>query len=237
VIGSGVPNGNRPLNFSQDSGANLMLPGLARSNIWVLLLNPFLTFARYLLDYHSEFVRASKGSRSAYGVGRVAFLPPARQSAELPSHYRILRDPICDRSWQLSVFGRRHSWSDRTLDTPTSTDFVSFYAAGSLADAGMPELAYNQAAHNAAEERATATGVEYRFFYYPPIFLLLCTLFAHLPYLVAFLVFETATLAVYLIVVRGILDDRSFTALVPVLAFPAVFWTLGLGQNAFLAGY
>jgi len=53
------------------------------------------------------------------------------------------------------------------LDTPTSTDFVSFYAAGSLADAGRPELAYDQAAHRAAEERATAPGVEYRFFYYP----------------------------------------------------------------------
>ena len=120
------------------------------------------------------------------------------------------------------------------LDAPTSSDFVSFYAAGSLADAGMPELAYDQAAHNAAEERATAPGVEYRFFYYPPVFLLLCALLARLPYLVAFLVFEAATLAFYLIVMRGIIGERSFAALVPVLAFPAVFWTLGLGQNAFL---
>ena len=120
------------------------------------------------------------------------------------------------------------------LDTPTSTDFVSFYAAGSLADAGTPELAYDQAAHNAAEEQATAPGVEYRFFYYPPVFLLLCALVARLPYLVAFLVFEVATLAVYLIVMSRILGQRSFAALVPVLAFPAVFWTLGLGQNAFL---
>jgi alpha-1,2-mannosyltransferase len=120
------------------------------------------------------------------------------------------------------------------LGAPTSTDFVSFYAAGSLADAGTPELVYDQAAHNAAEERATAPGVEYRFFYYPPVFLLLCALLARLPYLVAFLVFEGATLVLYLIVLRNILDDRSFTGLVPILAFPAVFWTLGLGQNAFL---
>jgi alpha-1,2-mannosyltransferase len=120
------------------------------------------------------------------------------------------------------------------LDSPTSTDFVSFYAAGSLADAGTPELAYGQAAHHAAEERATAPGVEYRFFYYPPVFLLLCALLARIPYLVAFLVFEAATLAFYLIVMRGILDERGFAALLPVLAFPAVFWTLGLGQNAFL---
>jgi hypothetical protein len=60
------------------------------------------------------------------------------------------------------------------LAGPTSTDFVSFYAAGALADAGTPELAYDQAAHDAAEQRATAAGVEYRFFYYPPVFLLLC---------------------------------------------------------------
>jgi len=120
------------------------------------------------------------------------------------------------------------------LDTPTSTDFVSFYAAGSLTDAGRPELAYDQAAHQAAEERATAPGVEYRFFYYPPVFLLLCALLARLPYLVAFVVFEAATLAAYLIVMRRILDERSSASLVPVLAFPALFWTLGLGQNAFL---
>jgi alpha-1,2-mannosyltransferase len=120
------------------------------------------------------------------------------------------------------------------LAAPTSTDFVSFYAAGSLADAGTPELVYDQAAHLAAEERATAAGVEYRFFYYPPVFLLLCSVLAHLPYLTAFVVFETATLIFYLIVVRRILGERSLAALVPVLAFPAVFWTLGLGQNAFM---
>ena len=120
------------------------------------------------------------------------------------------------------------------LSAPTSTDFVSFYAAGSLADAGTPELVYDQAAHHAAEERATAPGVEYRFFYYPPVFLLLCAPLARLPYLVAFSVFEAATLIFFLIVVRRVLDERSLTALVPILAFPAVFWTLGLGQNAFL---
>jgi hypothetical protein len=120
------------------------------------------------------------------------------------------------------------------LSAPTSTDFVSFYAAGSLVNAGTPELVYDQAAHDAAEERATAPGVEYRFFYYPPVFLLLCAPLARLPYLAAFLVFEGVTLIFYLIVMRNILDERSFAGLVPILAFPAVFWTLGLGQNAFL---
>jgi alpha-1,2-mannosyltransferase len=120
------------------------------------------------------------------------------------------------------------------LAGPASTDFVSFYAAGALADSGTPELAYDQAAHHAAEQRATAPGVEYRFFFYPPVFLLLCAALAHLPYLAAFLLFEAATFVLCLIVMRGILAERDWSATIPVLAFPAVFWTLGLGQNSFL---
>jgi alpha-1,2-mannosyltransferase len=120
------------------------------------------------------------------------------------------------------------------LSGPTSTDFVSFYAAGTLADAGSPELAYDLGAHRVAEERATAVGVEYRFFYYPPVFLLVCGVLARLPYLVAFILFEAATLGLYLAVMRGILAERGWSMLVPVMAFPAVLWTLGLGQNSFL---
>jgi glycosyl transferase family 87 len=119
-----------------------------------------------------------------------------------------------------------------SLAGPTSTDFVSFYAAGALADAGNPELAYDRAAHEAAEQQATAPGVEYRFFYYPPVFLLLCAALARLPYLAAFVLFEGATLVLYLIAMRGILADRA--GMIAVLAFPAMFWALGLGQNSFL---
>ncbi len=120
------------------------------------------------------------------------------------------------------------------LAGPTSTDFVSFYAAGALADSGTPEFAYDQAAHDAAEQRATAPGIEYRFFYYPPVFLLLCAALARLPYLAAFLAFEAATLALCLTVMREILAEPGWSAVIPVLAFPAAFWTLGLGQNSFL---
>jgi alpha-1,2-mannosyltransferase len=126
-----------------------------------------------------------------------------------------------------------HGWIV-PLAEPASTDFVSFYAAGSLADAGTPELAYDQPAHQAAEERATEPGIQYRFFYYPPVFLLLCAGLARLPYLEAFLVFEAASLALYLFVTRRILQETGWAPLVPLLAFPAVFWTLGLGQNSFL---
>ncbi len=120
------------------------------------------------------------------------------------------------------------------LPKPTSTDFVSFYAAGKLADAGTPALAYDRAAHYAAEERATAPGITYNFFYYPPVFLLLCAALARLPYLIAFVVFEATTLGLYLLVVRRILGERGCALLAPILAFPPVLWTIGLGQNGFL---
>src|SRR5437016_10591314 len=43
-----------------------------------------------------------------------------------------------------------HGWIV-PLDRPTTTDFVSFYAAGRLANAGGPQLAYDQTGHLAAE--------------------------------------------------------------------------------------
>jgi hypothetical protein len=50
-----------------------------------------------------------------------------------------------------------------SLDHPVTTDFASFYAAGTLANEGTPELVYDQAAHHAAEERATEPGIKYQF--------------------------------------------------------------------------
>jgi len=126
-----------------------------------------------------------------------------------------------------------HGWIV-PLTRPTTTDFVSFYAAGVLAIDGTPALAYDHAAHLAAEERVTEPGIEYQFFNYPPVFILLCAVLARLPYLVAFVLFEVATLAFYLVVACRILGERSGTALVALCAFPLVFWNLGLGQNAFL---
>ena len=120
------------------------------------------------------------------------------------------------------------------IDPPTSTDFVSFYAAGKLALAGTPALAYDQTAHAAAEAAATAAGTRYRFFFYPPVYLLGCAPLALLPYLAGFVLFQAATLAAWLVVMRRILAVRGWAWCLPVLAFPSVFWTLGQGQNSFL---
>lgn len=122
----------------------------------------------------------------------------------------------------------------KPLDQPVSTDFVSFYAAGSLADAGTPALAYDKAAHHAAERRATEPGILYNYFYYPPVFLLLCAVLARLPYLTAFFVFEAVTLALYLLAATAILGERRWTTLLVLMAFPPLLWNFGFGQNAFL---
>ena len=101
-----------------------------------------------------------------------------------------------------------HGWIV-PLGGPTSTDFASFYAAGKLAAAGTAPLAYDHAAHQAAEWVATEPGIGYQFFFYPPVFLLLAAPLSLLPYLVAFVVFEAATLLFYLAALRPIVGESG----------------------------
>ena len=55
-----------------------------------------------------------------------------------------------------------------------------------------------------------------------------------MPYLVAFALFQACTLGMFIVMMRRLLREQGAGWLAPLLAFPAVFWTLGLGQNAFL---
>ncbi|MDR3535583.1 MAG: glycosyltransferase family 87 protein [Acetobacteraceae bacterium] len=128
-----------------------------------------------------------------------------------------------------------HGWIVQ-LERPTAGDFLSFYAAGRLANAGTAALAYDRAAHFAAEQAASAPGISYNFFYYPPVFLLVCAVFARLPYLLAFVSFQLAQLVPCVVLVRRILGavDGRAVPLWVLLAFPPVFWSFGLGQNAIL---
>ena len=116
----------------------------------------------------------------------------------------------------------------------TSSDFVSFYAAGKLALAGTPALAYDPAAHFAVEQQFSVPGAQYQFFFYPPVLMLLFAPLALLPYSVAFYLFEAVTLAAFLLTMRPILREPGWLWLGPILAFPAIYWAFGLGQNAFL---
>lgn len=117
-----------------------------------------------------------------------------------------------------------------------SSDFVSFVAAGRLALAGTPALAYDQGAHHLAQQAILSAHAPYQFFFYPPVFLLPCAALALLPYGIAYAVFQCGTLWLFLAAMRRILGryGAGWAWLVPILAFPPVFWNIGVGQNAFL---
>lgn len=130
-------------------------------------------------------------------------------------------------AWQNGVFF--------PVENPHSADYVSFHAAGQLVWAGQPALAYDQTAHLAVQRAtATMTDASYQYFFYPPVFLLLCAPLALLPYHLSCTLFLGGTLGLFLFAIHRILRPEGWRWLIPVLAFPPVFWNIGVGQNAFL---
>jgi alpha-1,2-mannosyltransferase len=116
---------------------------------------------------------------------------------------------------------------------PLGTDFANVYAAGKLAGAGEPALAYDWPAHHAMQTRISGReDIPYYGWHYPPAFLLVAAALAALPYLGALFVYQAATLAAYLAVVRRI-AGRSEAWLLA-LAFPAVFINVTHGHNGFI---
>jgi len=119
------------------------------------------------------------------------------------------------------------------LKVPPATDFSSFYAAGRLAADGTPALAYDLAAHHLAQQRIYGhPDVEYNFFFYPPVLLLLCAPLAALPYLGAFAVWALGQAVLFATALRAILGRGA--SLIPYLAFPAAPIAFAIGQNSLL---
>ena len=120
------------------------------------------------------------------------------------------------------------------LDKPVTTDFVSFYAAGLQAKLGQAASVYDQASHYLAEEAAVGfKGFSYNYFFYPPVYLLVCQGLARLPYLPSFIVWECFSGLAYLWAIKTILPKGR--PLSPFIAYPAVFVAVGTGQNSLLS--
>jgi hypothetical protein len=120
---------------------------------------------------------------------------------------------------------------------PLGTDFSNVYAAGTYVLDGEatapfdPELQYRR--------EGLIFGPETPFYgwHYPPFFLGLAALLATMPYWLALLIWQGATLALCLWVMHGV-AGKDLTKdplwLLLALAFPAVFINLGHGHNGFL---
>jgi alpha-1,2-mannosyltransferase len=124
---------------------------------------------------------------------------------------------------------------------PLGTDFSSFYAAGSLVLEGRTSDVYDMALHYAREQQVFGPSTPYYAWLYPPIFLLIATPLALMPYPVALAVWQVGTFGLYLLVIGMIVRGlrRSTAAighswLLVAAAFPAVFINFAHGQNGFL---
>lgn len=138
-------------------------------------------------------------------------------------------------SWLLLT---AHGLSDYA-GRPLGSDFSSFYAAGRLSLTGQSP--YDQAALHGTEQSLFGQTTPFYSFAYPPIFLLLLSPLAKLPYLPALALWQGATLALYLLAMARL--KKTHGALLPggafflaaCLSFTAVFVNLVHGQNGFLS--
>ena len=112
---------------------------------------------------------------------------------------------------------------------PVGVDFVTFYAASALAQAGDVTGAWAVDRIHVAERAAVAADIPPYAFHYPPTFLLALLPLASLPYLVALFAWWATATAGYLAMVRRIAPGAIATGLA--LAFPGWFQNIIQGQN------
>ena len=128
------------------------------------------------------------------------------------------------------------------LGRPLGTDFSNVYAAGTYVLGGQPAAPFDPAKQFAREREIFGTATQFYGWYYPPFFLGLAAALAAMPYWLSLLVWQGATLILYLLAVRAIVffppspmtGGKEKMWLLLALAFPAVFINLGQAHNGFL---
>src|SRR3990167_4068636 len=118
------------------------------------------------------------------------------------------------------------------LGRPLGTDFSNIYAAGKHVLDGKPAAPFTPELQHLMEKRIFGPTTPFYGWHYQPVFLAVAALLALLPYLPALIVWQAATLALYLKTIVAIAADRRAWLLG--LAFPAVFINIGHGHNGFL---
>ncbi len=118
------------------------------------------------------------------------------------------------------------------LKGPPAFDFQSFWVAARFALEGHPADAYAVDLHAAAQLRLHDAAVKTVGFAYPPAFLLAIMPLGLMPYGVAAMAWVAGTLGAYLAALRTLVP--SWTILLGLAAFPAVYWNIAYGQNGFV---
>jgi alpha-1,2-mannosyltransferase len=122
---------------------------------------------------------------------------------------------------------------------PVSGDFTGFWTAGELALEGHPADAYREMPHFFKELALHGdTRRLYIAFFYPPIFMLLCTGFALLSYFPALCLWLASTFGCYAAALRALLPKtlgKGANVWVLFIGYPAVMVNVGFGQNGFLS--
>lgn len=118
---------------------------------------------------------------------------------------------------------------------PIGTDFSEVYAAGRMANDGAAAKVWSWPAHFQVQQALHhSTAVDVYGWHYPPPFLLVATLLALLPYLVALFVWQAATLVPFTLLMRSIVGRRD--TWLYVLGAPVTLICVTHGQNGFLTG-
>lgn len=136
----------------------------------------------------------------------------------------------------LAMLCTAHAGFD-TFGRPLGTDFSGIFTAGREVAQGHPARPYNLMAFRQDQAQIFGPSKDYYVWLYPPYFLGLAGILGHLPYLPALLLWQAATLPLYLAVVLKALGSARLPTrpvIVAALAFPAVFINLAHGQNGFL---
>ena len=87
---------------------------------------------------------------------------------------------------------------------PIGTDFSQVWVAGRFVLAGHPEAPFDPRIHAAAQHILFGAGNAFYGWHYPPYFLAIAALAAHLPYLPALVLWQASMLAAYLMMMRQI---------------------------------
>lgn len=88
---------------------------------------------------------------------------------------------------------------------PLGTDFSNVYAAGTYVLEGRPEAPFDPPRHHARQKQMFGDATPFFGWHYPPFFLFVAAALALLPYVPALVVWQAATLPLYLLAIRAIL--------------------------------